>query len=79
MPSTACFALAHDGKEKEARAQIQLSLQARQAALSTAVARLLVQNSENEEQAAQRIVADLRSRAAAGLCFSGRDACWRFC
>jgi signal transduction histidine kinase len=50
------FALAGEGRDKEARAQIQLSLQARQAALSTAVARLLVQNSENEEQAAQRIV-----------------------
>jgi signal transduction histidine kinase len=50
------FALAHDGKEKEARQQIELSLQERQAALSTAVARLLVQNSENEEQAGQRIV-----------------------
>lgn len=49
------FALARDGKEKEARAQIRLSLQARQAALSTAVARLLVQNNESEEQAAQRI------------------------
>ncbi len=50
------FALAQQGKEKEAREQIQLSLQERQAALSTAVARLLVQNSENEEQAGQRIV-----------------------
>jgi signal transduction histidine kinase len=50
------FALARDGKEKAAREQIQLSLQARQAALSTAVARLLVQNSESEEQAGQRIV-----------------------
>jgi len=50
------FVLAGAGKEKDAREQIQLSLQARQAALSTAVARLLVQNSENEEQAAQRIV-----------------------
>jgi signal transduction histidine kinase len=50
------FALAHEGKEKEAREQIQLSLQERQAALSTAVARLLVQNSENEDQAGQRIV-----------------------
>jgi signal transduction histidine kinase len=52
------FALAGAGKEKEkdARGQIQLSLQARQEALSTTVARLLVQNSENEEQAAQRIV-----------------------
>jgi signal transduction histidine kinase len=50
------FALAGEGKQKEARDQIQLSLQERQAALSTAVARLLVQNSENEEQAGQRIV-----------------------
>jgi signal transduction histidine kinase len=50
------FALAREGKEKEARDQIQLSLQERQAALSTAVARLLVQNSENEQQAGQRIV-----------------------
>jgi signal transduction histidine kinase len=51
------FALAAEGKEKDARAQIQLSLQARQEALSTTVARLLVQNSENEERAAQHIVA----------------------
>jgi signal transduction histidine kinase len=50
------FSLAKDSKEKEAREQIQLSLQERQAALTSAVARLLVQNSENEEQAAQRIV-----------------------
>ena len=50
------FALAQEGKDKEAREQIQLSLQERQAALSTAVARFLVQNSENEEQAGQRIV-----------------------
>jgi signal transduction histidine kinase len=50
------FVLARDDKEKEAREQIQLSLQERQAALSTAVARLLVQNSENEEQAGLQIV-----------------------
>ena len=50
------FALALSGKQAEARQQIQFSLQARQAALSTAVARLLVQNSENEEQEGQRIV-----------------------
>jgi len=50
------FSLAREGKEKEAREQIQLSLQERQAALSTAVARFLVQNTENEEQAGQRIV-----------------------
>jgi signal transduction histidine kinase len=49
------FALARDGKDAEARSQIRDSLQARQAALSTAVARLLVQNNESEEQAAQRI------------------------
>ena len=50
------FALASQGQEKEARQQIQLSLQERQAALSTAVARLLVQNTENEEQAGRKIV-----------------------
>jgi signal transduction histidine kinase len=49
------FALAQSGKEKEAREQIRLSLQARQASLSTAVARLLVQNNESEEQAAESI------------------------
>ncbi len=46
------FDLAKRGNEKDARAQIRLSLQARQQALSTAVARLLVQNSESEEAAA---------------------------
>ena len=50
------FALAGAGRQKDAREQIQVSLQARQAALSTTVARLLVQNSENEDQAAQRVV-----------------------
>ena len=37
--------------EKEARAQIRLSLEARQEALSTAVARLLVQDNEGEQLA----------------------------
>lgn len=46
------FALAESGNETEARVQIRLSLQARQAALSTAVSRLLVRNSENEQRAA---------------------------
>lgn len=50
------FALASAGNNKDATAQIRLSLQARQEALSTNVARMLVQNSENEEQAAQRII-----------------------
>jgi len=49
------FAMARAGKEQEARAQIRMSLQARQAALSTAVARLLVQNNESEEEATVRI------------------------
>jgi signal transduction histidine kinase len=49
------FALARDGREDEARTQIRVSLQARQAALSTAVARLLVQNNESEAETAQRV------------------------
>jgi signal transduction histidine kinase len=49
------FALASGGKEAEAREQIRLTLQARQQALSTAVARLLVENNEGEEEAATRI------------------------
>ena len=51
------FALATDGREDAARAQVSLSLQARQAALSTAVARLLIENNEAEEQTAQRVQA----------------------
>ncbi|HEU4936179.1 MAG TPA: ATP-binding protein [Vicinamibacterales bacterium] len=49
--------LARAGKDNEARDQIRISLQARQAALSTAVARLLVENNEIEEQTAQRVAA----------------------
>jgi len=49
------FELARNGREDEARAEIRLSLQARQAALGTAVARLLVQNNEAEEQTAQEV------------------------
>ncbi|MCU1327356.1 MAG: integral rane sensor signal transduction histidine kinase [Bryobacterales bacterium] len=40
--------------EAEARTAIRLSLQARHAAISTAVARLLVQNNESEQAAASR-------------------------
>ena len=50
------FAAAGKGEEQYARQQIELSLQARQSALSTAVARLLVQNSESQEQAARQII-----------------------
>ena len=49
------FSFAQAGKEKEAREEIRVSLQSREAALTSAVARLLVQNNESEEQAAQRI------------------------
>ena len=49
------FALAASGHEADARAQIRLSLQARQAALNTAVARLLVENNVSEEQTAVRV------------------------
>jgi len=49
------FALAANGREEDARAEIRLSLQARQAALGTAVSRLLVQNNEAEEQTAQEV------------------------
>jgi signal transduction histidine kinase len=49
------FALARSGQDAEARAQIRLSLQARQASLSTNVARLLVENNEREEQTALRV------------------------
>jgi signal transduction histidine kinase len=49
------FDLAKGGREDEARAQVRVSLQARQAALSTTVARLLVQNNEHEEETAQQV------------------------
>jgi signal transduction histidine kinase len=51
------FALARAGQDEDARAQIRLTLQARQASLSTAVARLLVQNNEAEGQVAAQVQA----------------------
>jgi signal transduction histidine kinase len=47
------FALAGSGETERAGDTIRLSLQARQQALTTAVARLLVQNNESEEHAAE--------------------------
>jgi signal transduction histidine kinase len=52
--SNRIFDLARSGHEADARVQIRLSLQARQAALSAAVARLLVQNNASEQQTAQQ-------------------------
>ena len=49
------FALARAGKDDEARAQIRLTLQARQDSLSNAVARLLVQNNEAERQVVAQV------------------------
>jgi signal transduction histidine kinase len=54
------FALAREGHDEEARVQIRLSLQARQAALGTTVARFLVQNNEAEEETASRVQAIYR-------------------
>jgi len=45
------FLLARSGEERKARDLIRVSLEARQEALSTAVARLLVQNNEIEQEA----------------------------
>ena len=53
--SSRIFDLASSGKAAEARGQIRLSLQPRQAALSTTVARFLVQNNESEAQTAEQV------------------------
>jgi signal transduction histidine kinase len=53
--SARIFELAASGREEEARGQIRLSLQPRQAALSTTVARFLVQNNESEAETAQQV------------------------
>lgn len=55
VASDRTFALAAQGNEEAARAEVRDSLQPRVAALSTAVARLLVANNENEQQAGERI------------------------
>ncbi len=49
------FALAQNGSDNDARNQIRDTLQPRQAALSSAVSRLLVQNNEGEQQAEESI------------------------
>jgi signal transduction histidine kinase len=61
------FAMAREGNEADALTEVRFSLQARQAALSATVARLLVQNNESEEAAAIRIgqvYADVRRQVA---------------
>jgi len=49
------FALAAAGDDKRARALIRGSLEPQQAAITSTVARLLVQNNETEQRAAERI------------------------
>lgn len=49
------FALARSGREADARAQVRVSLQARQEALTATVARLLVANNVAEEQTARQV------------------------
>lgn len=53
--SNRMFALAESGEAQQAREQIRDTLQPRQAALTSAVSRLLVQNNEAEEAATARI------------------------
>lgn len=48
------FSMAESGREDLARSLIRTSLQAQQASLATTVARLLVQNTEVEQQASER-------------------------
>jgi signal transduction histidine kinase len=48
------FDLAQSGQEEEARTRIRMSLQARQAALSTAVSRLLIANNASEQASSER-------------------------
>src|SRR5208337_128523 len=62
------FSQAQNGQEKPAREQIRDTLQPQQAALSSAVSRLLVQNNEGEEQAAARI-AEIYDRVQRQLYF----------
>lgn len=56
------FTMSQQGREKEAREQVRFSLQSRHDQLSTMVARLLVQNNENEALAAEQTQA-IYSRA----------------
>lgn len=52
----AMFDLARQGKETQARDQLRLTLPAQQAALSNAVARLLVENNQSEQEATQHVI-----------------------
>jgi signal transduction histidine kinase len=49
------FKLARHGQEKQAREQVRMGLQTQLAALTTSIARQLVQNNESEERAAVQV------------------------
>lgn len=49
------FQLARDGKEPQARALVQNSLEPQEASLMTAVSRLLVENNETQQKTAMRV------------------------
>jgi signal transduction histidine kinase len=49
------FTLARDGKEAQARALVQNSLEPQEASLMTAVSRLLVENNETQQRTAARV------------------------
>ena len=57
------FSLARHGQEKQAREQVRTVLQTQLAALTTAIARQLVQNNESEERAAVQVT-DIYNRVA---------------
>jgi len=65
------FARARAGDEDDALTQVRYTLQARQAALSSTVARLLVQNNAGEEAAAERIGAVYAQVRRQALLFLG--------
>jgi len=70
------FALAESGQTEKAGDTIRLSLQARQQALTTAVARLLVQNNESEERAAEDTRRILPARGAKRVRVFWRRCWW---
>ena len=65
--------------EDLAREQIRDTLQPRQAALSSAVSRLLVQNNEAEELAAGRHCGRSMGGCSGSFTFSWRQLWWRLC
>ena len=62
------FAVAQNGSDEDARNQIRDTLQPRQAALSSSVSRLLVQNNEGEQQA-EAGIAEIYERVQRQLYF----------